>query len=379
MARLATDGAAATWARAASRLIARAALAIGLAWSGAGCGGDDGAGQDDGADGEDQGDDDGLDDDDVGDDGDDDGDGSGFRAIPLIAPPVREATPAGFDGGRARLLGAPGFTAQAFRDRFFMGGPTDVQGLLTSVDDRIAEVNTMAMAMAPACADLEPVEYELTPWGQSEPFYAQCYRMTGTPTAVDPAFMQFGQKDGFDYLYVAGGAARLAARVRAIEGTDGFDVMLWYGVGYDNGETCGDPPAFDGCSYGVTQLHADSSAGLFEIAVAGIGVGFCGIRLTSDQVAIYGEGSSDMGETCNEPATMCVDAVDLETPSSCEPAPVLELPAIGRLAASGSHESGASTYPEVPNILLDGTTGDSLHFGPEAPTEGVGEFAMPAP
>ena len=55
------------------------------------------------------------------------------------------ATPDGFIATSARLrLGPPnGFTAQAFRDRFFSGGPTDVQQLLTSVDDRITEVERL--------------------------------------------------------------------------------------------------------------------------------------------------------------------------------------------------------------------------------------------
>ena len=125
--------------------------------------------------------------------------------------------------------------------------------------------------------------------------------MMGTPTAVDPAFMQFGSKDGTDYVYVAGGSRPARRPHRPIEGSDAYDMMLWYGVGYSNPETCGEPPAFDGCSYGVTQLHADSSAGQLEMAVAGIGVGFCGVQLTSDQTTIYGEGSADMGESCNEP------------------------------------------------------------------------------
>lgn len=358
-----------------------------LRWPGALClaalglacgGGDDDAASDDLADGDDVGDSDG-----VGDGTDEvDADVAGdFAAIPLIAPPVMAATPDGFTAASARLrLGPPdGFTAQAFRDRFFSGGPTDVQQLLTSIDDRITEVNGFALASPRACSDLEPVEYTLTPWGQSEPFYAQCYRMMGTPTAVDPAFMQFGSKDGTDYVYVAGGAARLAARIRPVEGTDAYDVMLWYGVGYSNPETCGEPPAFDGCSYGVTQLHADSGAGRLEMAVAGIGVGFCGVQLTSDGATIYGAGSADMGETCNARSTLCVDATDLETPATCDPPPPFTLLAIGREAATGSHDSGVTDYPDVPNIVLDGTVTDSLHFGPESPTEGVGDFEVLAP
>jgi len=55
------------------------------------------------------------------------------------------------------------------------------------------------------------------------------------------------------------------------------------------------------------------------------------------------------------------------------PAPFTLL-AIGRQATTGTHDSGVTDYPDVPNILLDGTVADTLHFGPEAPTEGVGEL-----
>jgi len=50
------------------------------------------------------------------------------------------------------------------------------------------------------------------------------------------------------------------------------------------------------------------------------------------------------------------------------------LPAVGRLAGAGAHAFGASQYPDTPNITLDGTDGDSLHFAPLAPTAGVGDF-----
>ena len=43
-------------------------------------------------------------------------------------------------------------------------------------------------------------------------------------------------------------------------------------------------------------------------------------------------------------------------------------------AGAGAHEFGASRYPDEPNITLDGTTSDSLYFGPLAPTAGAGDF-----
>jgi hypothetical protein len=35
---------------------------------------------------------------------------------------------------------------------------------------------------------------------------------------------------------------------------------------------------------------------------------------------------------------------------------------------------GASHYPDAPNVTLDGTATDSLHFGPDAPAPGVAEL-----
>ncbi|MEP6859840.1 MAG: hypothetical protein ABJE66_04420 [Deltaproteobacteria bacterium] len=81
-------------------------------------------------------------------------------------------------------------------------------------------------------------------------------------------------------------------------------------------------------------------------------------------------GSPDMGETCNETSTLCVAASDLSMPGTCT-APMLQLTPVGRRAGSGAHVFGASTYPSAPNITLDGSETDSLHFGPSAPSDGV--------
>jgi hypothetical protein len=81
-----------------------------------------------------------------------------------------------------------------------------------------------------------------------------------------------------------------------------------------------------------------------------------------------------MGMTCAEPASLCVSASDLTMPGSCDAISTFTLPALGRQAGAGAHDFGASTYPDVPNITLDGTSTDSLGFGPAAPTPGAGDF-----
>jgi hypothetical protein len=280
--------------------------------------------------------------------------------LPEIVPPVRAATPAGFGGSAsARLLLDGAVSAADIRDRFFnpAGGPTEVFDILGSIDERIDEANSASATAPRPCLSQAPVAYTISVFGDDVPFAAQCFRSFG-----GSGFMQFGQVDGVTYLYVTGGATRLAARI-----TD--TVETWYGVGYTN-DTCGG--GFDGCSYAATHILAEPATSSFEMAVAGIGVGFCGVQLASDGVAIYAEGSTDMGATCNPVSTACVSAADLTDTTGC--AATFTLPALGRHSGAGLHEFGESRYPDAPNITLDGTATDSLGFGPTEPTPGVGDF-----
>jgi hypothetical protein len=291
--------------------------------------------------------------------------------LPLITPLVRGATPAGLDGASARVtihaLDAT-LSPTDIRDRFFSPGPTEVFQILQSVDDRIAEVNMASAGGAHACLGDPPVGYTMHVFGQDVPFAAQCFRTFTTPSAGPPAFMQFGSDGTATYLFVTGGAARLAARV------EGDAVDVWYGVGYTNA-SCG---SFDGCSYGVTQIAATPSTHAFEMTVAGVGVGYCGVQLRSDGTLLFGEGSTDMGETCNTPATLCANAADLSPAGSCDAVSTWTLPSLGRDAGAGAHVFGASQFPDAPAIVLAGTATDSLGFGPgDAPTAGVGDFDAP--
>ena len=301
--------------------------------------------------------------------------------LPLLSPPVRAVTPAGLQS-TARRAGAA-FDAMLnpgdLHDRFFSGsGPTDLMTILAQIDQRLGEVNSAGHH--PACLDQDPVSYTITPAGQSIELVAQCYRTFSGSSAGDPGFLQFGVRDGKTYLYVAVGAARLAAIVAPVESAAGsaastdYIVDAWYGVGYTNATGCGSTGTFDDCSYALTGLHADPSTQGFEMTVAGIGVGFCGIQFASDGTVLQGIGSGDMGSSCNAQATLCVSAVDLSTTATACPAPSFALPAIGRRAGAGAHVFGASQYPDTPNITLDGTTSDSLYFAPTAPTTGAGDF-----
>jgi len=301
----------------------------------------------------------------------------GSADLPMISPPVRAATPAGLQAPAARRLAAAGAAVDAalppseLHDRFFSGsGPTDLMTLLGEIDQRLAGAN--AAAGAAGCLDQAPVAYTITPAGHPVELVAQCYQRFTGAMAGDPAFLQFGQRDGKTSLYVAVGAARLAAIVSPIAGSTEHAVDAWYGVGYTNATGCGSTGTFDDCSYALAELHADPSSKAFEMAVAGIGVGFCGVQFASDGTALWAAGSGDMGATCNARATACVSAADLATPATCTPS--YALPALGRRAGAGAHAFGASAYPAAPNVTLDGTGTDSLHFGPEAPTAGAGDL-----
>jgi hypothetical protein len=300
--------------------------------------------------------------------------------LPLIVPPVRAAAPSSFQvaAHTARRVAADGdLSATEFRDRFFnpAGGPTNVFQILEAIDGRLAELNDGALEKQRACLEQAPVVYTLSVFGQDVPFAAQCYRRFGTPPSGEPAaFMQFGKVDGVTFLFVTGGAARVAARISPVSGTTDVEVDAWYGVGYTNA-TCGTEGTFDGCSYAATEIHANPTTRAFEMAVAGIGVGFCGISMRSDGASIYGAGSVDMGTTCRERGTLCVSAGNLTAAGACDAITSFTLPALGRRAGAGAHVFGASSYPATPNITLDGTATDSLGFGPATtPTPGVGDF-----
>ena len=291
--------------------------------------------------------------------------------LPLISPPVRAATPAGLSASAAarRADFAPTLQPSDLHDRFFSGsGPTDLMTLLGEIDQRLTD--TGGAASGAGCVDQAPVAYTITPAGHSVELVAQCYQQFSGAKSSGPAFLQFGQRDGATSLYVAVGAARLAAIVSPIAGSTDHTVDAWYGVGYTNATGCGSTGTFDDCSYALAELHANPASHAFEMAVAGVGVGFCGVQFASDGSKLWAVGSGDMGSTCNTRATACVSATDLSTTDGC--APSFALPALGRNAGAGAHQFGASDYPDTLDVTLDGTDTDSLHFGPEAPTAGVG-------
>jgi hypothetical protein len=285
---------------------------------------------------------------------------------------------------------AGGSGASDIKSRFFEMGPTSIYSILGAIDDRIRGIEMQTAAHRPACLDQEPVAFSITPFGQALTFYAQCYQQIGSSSPGDPGFVQFGQKDGVTYYYSAVGAGWTAATLTPT-GDGGADqlVRAWSSVGVLNAATCGDKTAFDDCSYGVIQLVADPSAHGFEMAVAGVGFGYCGAQLRSDGVSVYQIGSADMASTCGDPVTVCVSASDATTPATCEGAvATFALTPLGRTSSVGPHAGGpgvdagpdaawaASAYPggAGDSVKLDGASDDAVHFGPTSPSPGVGKM-----
>ena len=295
------------------------------------------------------------------------------------------------DGGTV----STGFSVSDLQSRFFMGGPTDIFGILDAVDTIIGQINAATTTSTSACLTQPPVAYTLTQFAAGTTFYAQCY--LDNPT---PGFTQFGRKDGSVYVYMtpgSGGPEQVAAVVTPIAGTasaDGgaplYSVQAWVGIGYSNAAlsapcAAGGTVAFDDCSYGVIEITANEQTSSFELSTAGLGFGVCGAQLKSDGTNIYAVGSNDMG-TCGAAQNVCASAAALATPGTCTGSVTsFALTPLGREQTTGPNAAGpgnpanpsafysASAYPggAADTILLTGTTSDSLHFGPLVPTAGV--------
>ena len=93
--------------------------------------------------------------------------------------------------------------------------------------------------------------------------------------------------------------------------------------------------------------------------------------------------------SCAPTGTLCVAASDLSTSGTCGDAlSTFELAPLGRATSTGPNAGGpgaeagsgatwgASDYPggTADTVHLDGTSTDSLHFGPTKPTQGVGSL-----
>jgi hypothetical protein len=321
-------------------------------------------------------------------------------SFPDITPPIKAAVPSALKGSSfmAELRGQD--LAQAisravqprtvnsfltnFYNDFFVTGPTVLLNITSSVDDRINFFNTGSTSSG--CLSATPVAYTITPAGQSSPvtMYAQCYTTVTSAGSWDPGLIMIGQNNGVTYVWDANGAAWTAA-IATPDGSS-YDVHAWYSVGLGNGQSgsgsCGS--TWDGCSYGVAEVYSNASSGAFEMTAAGIGVGYCGIQFASDGTNTYVTGSADGGSSCASLTSgTCLLNSDEATSASggiCSASsPFSHTTAVG--ISTGTHTSGQggasfgpSTYPSTTNVTLNGTSTDSVHFGPTSPPSGVAQF-----
>lgn len=306
--------------------------------------------------------------------------------LPLVTPPVKAATPQGFQTGTSVIRAdLQALSASDFKSRFFSTGPTYIFSILQSIDNRISDYNTDGGSHG--CSSQTPVAYTLTPWGQSVTMYGQCVSTRTASFTGDPGLTIFGvDSNKVFYLYDAGGASWTAAIATPITGQSGkYSVHAWIGVGYSNGQS-GDNAqcavSWDNCSYAIIELTANQVTQNFEMVAAGMGVGYCGAQYVADGTNIYGTGSTDNGTSCGTTDTICVSATDASTTATCTTAQkTFSLTPIGRKAAAASGKTtvsvaswGASAYPTTPNATLDGTSTDALRFGPTTAPAGIGTY-----
>jgi len=316
--------------------------------------------------------------------------------LPPAGSPITSAAPAGFMSGSSAALsgdfsrlgdfGLWGPVSRAnttvqssdIKSLFFTKGTTDILTVLAAVDKLIEAINAATALTVPSCAAATPVSYTVTPFGQTITMYATCYTTLTAVGSNDPALFQFGTQAGVTYYYIANGDNRAAIVVTPVTGATGkYSVQVWMGIGYVN------PVTIDSAAYGAYEIAGNSNTNAFEMAVAGVNMGYCGMQVISDGSNIYATGSVDSSGTCQSISTLCVAAADATTAGSCTSTlEAFTLTPIGRAALAESSVAtqnwAVSPYPTTPNITLTGvSTTDSIYFGPTAPTATVGQYVLP--
>ena len=300
---------------------------------------------------------------------DDDG---GDYVIPLLKPPVEESAPTSLQdaSSRRRLrfdLYPPidhrrlALDATDVKSRFFSTSATNVYDILDDIDDRINEFNRRGVF---SCInDVAAVPYSFEAFGNDLTFYASCAENLADDPAT-PKFIQWGYKNSTTFnIYMRGGATIIAGELMLSNDVNRTvtDVMLYYSVGVSSDLTQ---------SHGVATVRARPREKYIEMAVAGVGIGYCGAQLRADENRVYIKGSARSGPTCDSTDDVCVLASDVTVTSTCTAAQKdFSLTAIGRQAISGTSVD-ASDYPGgASNQVIFSSDGmnDHTDFGPTEP------------
>jgi hypothetical protein len=296
--------------------------------------------------------------------------------VPSLEQIVRDSAPSAFtaDSAPAKPAATTGMLdPQEFRARFFMKGPTNALDIMHNVDARLSFFRqTASDNVHVPCADQTPVEFNTGPVGQMK-LYIQCYQML-PPNGL----ILWGQKDGSTYLYLhqdIGGVVAIARPAGPAPTADGgvqhYTAEIWSTIGENN------QPWHSG-SYGIMHIQGNSATSSFEMAVAGVNMGFCGAQIRSDGSNVYGEGSAD-GPSCADDATLCTTAGDLSKSGVCSSTlKTFNLPALGRksFVDPDGYSANVSFYPSSANVIINGTN-DWVHgaFSATVPS-GITEYSI---
>jgi hypothetical protein len=290
-------------------------------------------------------------------------------ALPLVEPPVRAATPAGLRGSSAasartgaRLLE---INASEVRARFFSEGPSNMFAILDSIDGRIEGINLRIDQFPCLVNGTTSVNFTLDGWGDTPPlFTVQCVERLN-----NISFVLFGRTGNTTYLYERSTETMAAATVLRDGNGTTVRVEAWFSVGLTN---------LNG-SHAVMHVLALPTADppVFEMAVAGNGVGFCGAQLRSDNRNVYLIGSADGGATCAATDTSCTSALNVSsTLTNCSSSvTTMTLTPLGRQSYLGPEGTtlGASDYPGGSDnqIVLRADGNDTTLFGPLVVPDGL--------
>lgn len=343
---------------------------------------------------------------------------SGFE-IPPIKPPVQESVPSSLEEPSRRRLDEIDFSFGAqVKDRFFSGeGPTSVYDMIGDIDGRTQSLNLRSSDTPRTCLTLDPVEIDIDGWpGEDDlKIWVQCYEQIS-----DNLFIMFGKKDNKVYLYERGSASTATAIITldppdhsgefpccyqvngggslctCTEGTctGGANCRTktgndWYETGTAVGTLTGNSTLSEvnihfsvganwdseteSGSRGLMHLVATPQNGYFQAAVAGIGLGFCGVQFASNGEKIFFIGSQDgPGGSCLPVNSTCVDGSDMGVEvTGCEEEIGFSILPLGRMFSVdylGNHtmsQWNASTWPASGNnVDISDVASSPVYYGP---------------
>ncbi len=304
-----------------------------------------------------------------------------LNSLPPVKPPVQASAPRALDATKTKRRGhLLALNVSEIIDRFFnpAGGPANLYDLLDNVDGRIREVNTRWSLFASCINSTTHVNVTLANWTGGVVLKASCADQWASLNNFT-GFIIFSRTATNDTHYVfdiyeRGPETAIAARssyhavlinetTREIANLTVDRVELWYSVGLSSSNF----------SHGVVHLLAQPAEGVFEMAVAGSGLGFCGAHLRAEGSVLFSTGSLDNGVTCAATDTLCssVNSTDTTSGLNCSGVTYALTP-LGRgpfTDLSGTLLAGSAYANNTITLRANGT--DDTLFGPSSVPDGL--------